>query len=132
MLPYTTALFLVAAVYTAWTLYSRYSEQKDTAADATETEAAKDRKAVAGYGGDEFKVLNFSADARSIKSGERLGLCYGVSNAIKVKIEPGVEPLKPAVAHCTEAFPKKTTTFTLTAEDKAGHTQTASLTVQVE
>ena len=58
-------------------------------------------------------------------------MCYGVSNATKLRIEPDVEPVKPAITHCLEIFPKKTTTYTLTAEDDRGNSKTASLTVRI-
>ena len=58
-------------------------------------------------------------------------MCYGVSNATAVKIEPGVEPIKPALSHCLEVFPKKTTTYTLKAEDAKGNSKSASLTITV-
>ena len=58
-------------------------------------------------------------------------LCYGVSNAIKVGIEPAVEPIKPALSRCLEVYPKKTTTYTLKAEASKGNTKSASLTIEV-
>jgi hypothetical protein len=54
-----------------------------------------------------------------------------VSNAAKVGIEPGIEPIKPALSHCLEVFPKKTTTYALKAEDSAGNVKTKALTIQV-
>jgi hypothetical protein len=48
-----------------------------------------------------------------------------------VKIEPGVEPIKPALQHCLEVFPKKTTNYTLTASDDNGNTKSKSLTIRV-
>jgi len=58
-------------------------------------------------------------------------LCYGVSNAVQVKIEPGVEPIKPAISHCLNVFPMKTTTYELSAEDAQGNTKSAALTIKV-
>jgi len=58
-------------------------------------------------------------------------MCYGVSNAVQVKIEPEVEPIKPALSHCLEVFPKKTTTYTLKADDAKGNSKSASLTIKV-
>jgi hypothetical protein len=58
-------------------------------------------------------------------------MCYGVSNAAKVGIEPGIEPIQPALSHCLEVFPRKTTKYTLTAKDARGNTKSASLTIRV-
>jgi hypothetical protein len=59
-------------------------------------------------------------------------LCYGVVNAKAVKVDPPVEQLKPSAHHCFEIAPKKTTTYTITADDGAGHTKSEALTIQVK
>jgi hypothetical protein len=132
VLPFTTAAVILAAGYTAWVMYSRFSDARDAQQRAVVREAAKDRKIVDAYGGDKLTILSFAATAGVVQAGHRVGLCYGVTNATRVQIEPGVEPLRPALSHCTDAFPRKTTRFTLTAEDKTGHTVSASLTVRVD
>jgi hypothetical protein len=82
-------------------------------------------------GGDELKILSFGANKGAVSAGKRVVLCYGVSNATQVKIEPDVEPVKPAVSHCLDLYPKKTTTYTLKAEDARGNSRSASVTVEV-
>jgi hypothetical protein len=54
-----------------------------------------------------------------------------VNNATHVTIDPVSEPLRPAITHCLEVFPKKTTTYTLTASDDNGNTKSGALTVRV-
>ncbi len=76
-------------------------------------------------------ILGFNSAEHEVAPGGRVLMCYGVSNAAKVHIEPGVEPVKPALSHCLEVHPKKTTTYTLRAEDAQGNTKTATLTVNV-
>ena len=42
-----------------------------------------------------------------------------------------MEDIKPSYHHCVEIAPKKTTTYTITADDGAGHTKSLSLEVKV-
>lgn len=132
VLPITTVAVVLAASYTGWIMYSRHSDATDAQEQLNAREAARNRKIVEAYGGERLTILNFSASDAVVQAGHRVGLCYGVANAVRVKIEPGVEPLKPELIYCTQAFPKKTTTFTLTAEDRAGQSVSTSLTIRVE
>jgi hypothetical protein len=131
LLPYTTALLVLAAFWTAWTLYSRYRNARDAEIQTQQKQAEADQKLVAAFGGDRLTILGFNAAAGEVPAGGRVVLCYGVSNAARVQIEPGVEPIKPALSHCLEVFPKKTTTYTLKAEDDKGNSKSASLTIKV-
>ena len=131
LLPYTTALTLLVILWTAWTLYSRYQGSTEAERQLQQKQAEADRKLVEAFGGDQLTILGFNAAAGEVPAGGRVVLCYGVSNASQVKIEPGVEPIKPALSHCLEVFPRKTTTYTLKAEDGKGNSKSASLTVRV-
>ena len=125
-------LVVLAALYAGWTFYSRRQSAQETERQAQEKQIEADQKTVARFGGDQLKILGFNAAASGeVPAGSRVVMCYGVSNAVQVKIEPGVEPIKPALSHCLEVFPKKTTTYTLTAHDSKGNTKSASLTVKV-
>ena len=68
-----------------------------------------------------------------IRRGETAQLCYGVSNAKTVRIEPrpacGVWP---SLARCVEVAPTKDTAYSLTAEDGKGNTKTATVEVKVK
>ena len=69
----------------------------------------------------------------TIQAGEKSSLCYSVSNAKAVKIEPQAEePVWPAFSRCVHVSPRKTTKYTLTIDDGAGHTKTASVEVKVQ
>lgn len=81
-------------------------------------------------GGGSLKILNFYGP-KTIRRGEQGLICYGVYGAKSVRIEPPVEKLHPAVAHCLEVSPSATTTYKLVAEDGAGHTATEELTIQI-
>ena len=121
----------MAAMWTGWTLYSRQQSAAEAERQSREKQAAADRKLVAEFGGDHLTILGFNAAEKEVSPGGRVLMCYGVSNASAVKIEPGVEPIKPALQHCLEVFPKKTTEYTLTASDEKGNTKSKSLTIRV-
>jgi hypothetical protein len=131
LLPYTTVLLVLAALYTGWTLYSRYQSAAEAERQFQQKQIEADQKVVARFGGDQLRILAFGAAKGEVPPGGSVVLCYGVSNATQVKIEPGVEPIKPALSHCLEVFPQKTTTYTLKAEDANGNSKIASLTIRV-
>jgi hypothetical protein len=133
ILPYTTIAMIIAALYVAWTFYSRY-EANRTAAVAIQNKKAEENKQFVSqvYGSGEVKFTAMSADSGVLGLGQTTQLCYGVVNAKTVKVDPPVEQLKPSYHHCFEVAPKKTTTYTITADDGAGHTKSESLTIQVK
>ena len=131
LLPYTTALLVVALLYAAYTFYSRHAENAAASA-AIEQKKADDNKAVVErMGGDNLKILNFSASPMVVARGQKGVICYAVNNAVAVKIDPFLEELKPSLTRCVDIRPDKDTTFTLTATGANGKQQTASLSVFV-
>jgi len=48
-----------------------------------------------------------------------------------VKLDPPVASMWPSANRCFSVSPTKDTTYTLTAEDAAGNSKTASLTLKV-
>jgi hypothetical protein len=133
ILPYTTVAMIIAAFYVVWTFYSRY-EANRTAAQAIQSKKAEENKQFVNevYGSGEVKFTTMTADSGVLAAGQTTQLCYGVVNAKAVKIDPPVEQLRPSYHHCFEIAPKKTTTYTITADDGAGHTKSQSLTIQVK
>lgn len=131
ILPYTSFLMVLAALYSGWIFYSRHESAAEAERQLQQKQADEDRRVVQEFGGDQLKILAFGAEIGEVAPGGRIVLCYGVSNATQVKIEPGVEPIKPALSHCLDVFPKKTTTYTLKAEDAKGNSKSASLTIRV-
>jgi hypothetical protein len=132
LLPYTTVLLLIVMAYVGWVFYSRWRDAKRAEADAAAKKAEQNKKVVDQvFGSGQVKLLNFSVSRVRLHPGETTQMCYGVSNAISVTIEPHVEDTKPSFNHCFTIAPKTDTTYTLTAKDAAGGTQTASLLVTV-
>jgi hypothetical protein len=134
LLPYTTVLVIIVALYVGWIFYSRWRDAKSAEEQAAAQKAEQEKKvADAVFGsGQQVRLLNFSISPIRLKRGEVARMCYGVSNAVSVTIEPHVEDTKPSYNHCLDIKPMKETTYILTAKDKSGHIETGSLTVKVQ
>lgn len=133
LLPFTTVGVILAALYVAWTFYSRAQANRE-AQEQIDAKQAEARKRVVNqiYGSGGVKFSTFGADNGSLRSGESTRLCYGVLNAKTVKIEPSVgEELTPTYHHCMDVKPAKTTTYTITATDDKGQSESRTLTIQV-
>lgn len=132
LLPFTTTGVIIAALYVAWTFYSRH--QSDVEAEralAAKQQAQRERTVKAVFGSGEILFSTFSADAGVLKRGSHTELCYGVENATTVRIEPAIGDVRPSYRKCLDIAPQKTTTYKITAEDGKGHSKSESLTVQV-
>lgn len=126
----------IAVTYVAFVLFSRWQSNRDYEARAKAQAAAQQRsedaQSIENMGGTEFAILGFYASPGLIHRGDAVSLCYGVANTQTLKIEPDLNrPLWPSASRCVDIYPKKTTTYTLTAQDAKGHTKTASLTIEV-
>jgi type II secretory pathway pseudopilin PulG len=128
---YTSLVILLAALYSGWTLYSRRQMARELEERAKAEKLAMDQKIVDSLGGSSFDILNFYASPPLIKHGETAQLCYGVSNAKSVHLEPQENKVWPSFMRCVDVAPKKDTTYTLTAEDGNGNTKTATVVVKV-
>ncbi len=127
----SSVMILLAAGYVGWVFYSRWEDNRALEQKAAAQRRAQDQQTVAGMGGNRFEILGFYANPASIHRGDTADLCYSVSNARTVKLEPQTRPVWPAFSHCVQVTPRKTTTYTFTAEDGAGHTKAAKVTVEV-
>ena len=127
---------LVVGVYLGWVFYSRGHENRRLEAQAKAKQNAKqtaaDRKTVEMMGGKRFEITNFYANPTAIRRGESTEVCYGMSNAKSVTLDPPDAPVWPAFSRCFDVIPKKETTYTLTATDAAGNTKTSTLTIKVK
>ena len=124
--------FLFVGLYIGWVFYSRWEANQSIAEKAAEKLRSQDQQTFETMGGNRFDILVYAANPATIQAGEKSSLCYSVSNAKTVKIEPPTEePVWPAFSRCVHVSPRKTTKYTLTIEDGAGHTKTATLEVRV-
>ena len=77
------------------------------------------------------KILAFYPRETMVTQGEATVLCYGVSDAESVHIDPPVDGVWPALNRCVEVRPKGETLYTLTAEGADGKTVTQSVSIHV-
>lgn len=119
-------------LYAGWVMYSRWAGNRDIAAEAEQKRAEQDQKILDKLGAGNLKILMFYANPPAIQRGATMLLCYGVSNAKSVRIEPSVEGVGPALSRCVEAKPTTNTTYTLIAQDEAGVETKSTVDVQVQ
>src|ERR1700741_3788959 len=121
---YTSTLLIIVLIYTVGTFYVRRQQNREIEQQAADAAAAKERTndqlTVQQLGGNEFKILNFYATPSVVHAGETVQLCYAVSNAKTVKLEPQTNAVWPSVSRCVDVTPKKTKEYTLTIEDGHG------------
>jgi hypothetical protein len=134
-LTYSSGALLIALLVVGVIMYTRWENTRALERQQSEKDAEKqreqDRTAVDELGGREFAILDFYATPRTIQRGETAQLCYGVSNATSVKLEPQPHEVWPSAAHCVDVSPAKTTTYTLTIRDAGGHEKSATLELPV-
>jgi hypothetical protein len=124
-----TALVVSGVFYFRWSEPRRIEERLRQ--ERIEKQRAEDQRVVEMLGGSRFEILSFYASPGVIRRGESLQLCYGVSNAKTVRLEPQSNAVWPSASKCVYVSPVKDTTYTLTIEDGAGHTKSANLSVLV-
>lgn len=133
---FSSAVLVAALLAVVFVMLSRWQDSRNFERQAARQRAEKqdeqDRLAVEQLGGNDFAILNFYASPTSIRRGESAQLCYGVSKAKTVKLEPQSQAVWPSISRCVTVSPTKTTTYTLTIEDAAGKalSQTVDVTVR--
>ena len=133
LLPFTTVGVVLAMLYVGYVFYSRWSENRNAQDKIHQQEVADAQKTIDAYGSGHVKVLNYTIGPSIVHRGEKVTICYGVSNAKTVTIDPKPEgETWPSVSRCVEAAPKNDTTYTITAADDKGQTDTKSLAIKVQ
>ncbi|HLW99712.1 MAG TPA: hypothetical protein VKR82_13775 [Candidatus Acidoferrales bacterium] len=132
---YTSALLLLGLVYVGVVFLARWQEDRDIAR-RVELKKAQERanaqRDFESLGGNNFEILNFYVSPAAIRRGDVAELCYSVSNTKTVHLDPPAGNVWPSLNRCVDVSPKKTTTYTLTAEDAGGHTKTSTVTLPVQ
>jgi HYDIN/CFA65/VesB-like, Ig-like domain/NB-ARC domain/Domain of unknown function (DUF4062) len=77
------------------------------------------------------RILYFEATPAATSPGGRTRICYGVSQASEVRIQPYIAPLKAAETYCATTTLTQTTSFLLTASNPKGQIATREITVKV-
>lgn len=121
----------LAILYSGGVLWSRWESNRDYEKQQAAKQREQDQAEVEMMGGGKFDILNFYATPAAVNRGESIQLCYGVSQAKSVTLEPQSNPVWPSYSRCVDATPRATTTYTLTATDASGNKKSASLVVHV-
>ena len=132
LLPFTTVAVVITALYVGWIFYSRWDANREAERAQRDARVQDAQKVLEAYGGNKVTVLSLSAGQGVIHHGETTQLCYGVSNAKAVTMSPSVGDLWPSMYRCVDVSPKADTTYTLTASDGQGHTDSKSIQIRVE
>jgi hypothetical protein len=130
------AALVIVLCYVGWIFYSRWHENHAINQEVTAERKEKDQRdaaaTVESLGGSEFRIISFYASPGDIHRGDTVTMCYGVSNAKSVSVDPPIGEVWPSVSRCMQITPKKTTKYTFTADDGKGSTKTADLTIVVK
>lgn len=128
----TTLVLIIVGLYTGWVFFSRWRAGRNARQQERQHQSEDARKVLNAYGGERLTVLHFSITPGVIGPGEPATLCYGVSNAKIVKIEPTLnEETWPSMSRCIQVTARRDTTFKLTAQDAAGHSETVVAPLRV-
>ncbi len=82
-------------------------------------------------GGGDLKIVSFYALPDTIARGAQTSICYSVTGAKTVRLEPPIQTVWPALTRCFAASLRKDTELKLSAEDGVGHTVSQSIAVKV-
>jgi hypothetical protein len=132
VLPFVSIAVFLGLLYDGWIFYSRWNDSRQVEEKRAEKEAQAAQQTLDRIGGDELKILNFYARPAVIRRGHEANVCYSVVNAKSLRMDPPDGDVYPALSHCVQISPHKTTEYKLIAGDDAGHTVTQSLTVHVQ
>jgi hypothetical protein len=130
----TFMVLSILCIYLGWTFYSRWQDNRVLVRRIEERKAAQDHavaKAYKAYGEGRLTILDFYANPGTIHPGQKAQLCYSVSNADSVRIEPPVKDVWPSLSRCVDVTTKRETVYKLIAEDSSGQTKTATTKVKI-
>jgi hypothetical protein len=131
IVPLLGVMVLVGAIYDGAIFYSRWNGNRRAEKAQADRETAHARKTIDAIGGGGLKIVSFYAAPRSIKRGASTTICYGVTGAKTVRLQPAIQAVWPTLSRCMQASPNKDTEYKLVADDGAGHSTTESLVVKV-
>lgn len=130
-LPYLGILIVLGLIYDGFVFYSRWSRKQDEKEAQANQATELERKTVEAFGGLDLKIVAFYAAPGMIEKGAHTSLCYGVTGAKNVRMDPPVDAVWPALTRCVQVSPRKDTEYKLIAEDEKGRSVTQSVTVKV-
>src|SRR5689334_24217586 len=132
---YSSSLVLLVLIYVGWIFVSLWEQsravRRKVLEERVELQREADRAAIEQLGGTELGIQYFYASPGTIRRKESAQLCYAVSNAKTVTLDPPAAEVWPSHARCFDVSPTKTTTYALTIAGTSGETKTASVTLKV-
>jgi hypothetical protein len=131
----TFVVLAVAAAYIIFVVLSRYESnraiERRAAQAAAEKRNADDRAAIEQLGGSEVAIRALYVAPSIIRPGQSAQLCYDVSNAKTVSLDPPAGEVWPSHYRCLDLSPKNTTTYTLTITGSSGPPISSSVRLTV-
>jgi hypothetical protein len=76
-------------------------------------------------------IVTFAASAQEVERGRPVTLCYGVRDAVSVRLEPGGRTLDPVESKCFMISPPQTATYTLIVTGPGKRTEREQVTIKV-
>jgi len=131
IMPFLGILILAGAIYDGSIFYSRWSGNREAARASADRETEHARQTIERFGGGDLRIVSFYAAPGAIARGGRTSICYGVTGAKTVRLEPPVREVWPAMGRCFEVSPLRNTEYKLVAEDGAGHSTGQTVMVKV-
>jgi hypothetical protein len=123
---------LIAALYAGWIFYSRWNAAVEARHAAAANEIERARKDVEINGGSQLKITVLYSTANTVRKGQTAQICYGVVNAKHVAFDPPIADAWPSISRCVDVSPEKSTTYTLNADDGAGFSDKAQVSLRVK
>jgi hypothetical protein len=128
--PIVITAIAISGLFLGWVLFFNRTATTQTETAGTAT-TQRNAETLAYYGNGQLKVLNFYASPAEVRRGSRALVCYGVSNATAVRIEPAAGETWPSTGRCMEVTATKDTEYKMTAQDAAGHEETRTVSLHV-
>lgn len=123
---------LIAALYAGWIFYSRWNAEREARKAAEVQAIERARKDVELNGGTRLQIRMLYASPGELRRGESAQICYGVANAKNVSFDPPIANVWPSMNRCVDVSPARSTTYTLNADDGAGHSDKAQISIKVK
>ena len=130
---YMSLILACVALYVIYVFVARHESNLRYVQRTKERQSAQrredDLRAVEQLGGSDLAIRGLYVSPSIINTGQSAQLCYDVANAKTVTLDPPVAAVWPSHSRCVSLSPKKSTAYTLSIKDAAGHT--ASQTVEI-
>src|SRR4051812_42648914 len=97
--PFVFVVIAVSVLFLGWVLFTRGPAVTQTSGSEVAA-AQKTAATLAFYGNGQLKILSFYANPVEVRRGSRALVCYGVSNASAVRIEPALGETWPSTGRC--------------------------------